>query len=97
MLARIASLNRQHPEGLPRLIEMLRSFHDHGAPNVNSNSALGGIVSDRAPGGQPTVPHVAPPGPARDFEDSQGSRKCNFIYILFSLMIFHFERSVFLT
>lgn len=61
MLSRVATVNRQHPEGLIHLIEVLRN---HEAPNFVG----GGQVALQTPSNL----HVAPVNATREFDDSQG-------------------------
>ena len=60
MLSRVATVNRQHPEGLIHLIEVLRN---HETPN---------FAGDRAPVGISAGSIHANVNPVREFDDSQG-------------------------
>ena len=62
MLVRCASVNRQHPEGLVHLIEILRSTASTQEPEN---------VVDRAPGGATTHIHSGITQ-SREFDDPQG-------------------------
>lgn len=59
MLARCATVNRQHPEGLVHLIEVLRNSHENS----------GAFAGDRGPGAATLHSGM---GQSRDYDDPQG-------------------------